>query len=63
MEYSSWNKDEIARLGQLLSHLFEREWLHECHNEQWTEEEKIFHHVVTWTPFGHYLKMFCKNCN
>ncbi|KAK3577617.1 hypothetical protein CHS0354_024958, partial [Potamilus streckersoni] len=49
---------ERARFGKLLSDLFEREWRTAFDKKDMEEDRIILHHILTWTPFSHFLNMF-----
>ncbi|KAL3881514.1 hypothetical protein ACJMK2_027946, partial [Sinanodonta woodiana] len=51
-------KRERARFGTLLSDLFVREWKVALDKKNMEEDRVILHHVLTWTPFSHFLHMY-----
>ncbi|KAK3585584.1 hypothetical protein CHS0354_036771 [Potamilus streckersoni] len=51
---------ERERFGQLLSTLYEREWETAMKRRDMEEDRIILQYLLTWTPFSHFLKMFCK---
>ncbi|KAK3585578.1 hypothetical protein CHS0354_036765 [Potamilus streckersoni] len=53
-----FKEHERARFGKLLSDLFEREWRTALDKKDMEEDRIILHHILTWTPFSHFLNMF-----
>ncbi|KAJ8314907.1 hypothetical protein KUTeg_007057 [Tegillarca granosa] len=52
----SLSPTQAKRYGDLLSHLFERNWgIHTL-----TDDYKVLQRAVTWKPFLHFVEMFCK---
>ncbi|KAK3585587.1 hypothetical protein CHS0354_036774 [Potamilus streckersoni] len=49
---------ERERFGRLLSSLYEREWETALKKSDMEKDRIILLHVLTWTPFSHFLRMF-----